>query len=339
MKDEWNNECPYDFKNIQFKRYPIISMSDGSTELVFDVNNQKMKYAIKKPWGIAYPGGAIVDENNVSYYFTFNAILQNSETYNIYDASVVQKGIKINGGGDFVVQNNKINEAHTSSYDSNGYGQALKLNNIVINNVIDSLVYTGGSYGCYFNTFGDDCYDNTFGNGYQYNMFGINCYSNTFGNECRSNTFGNICYYNTFGNGCQYNTFGNGCRFNTFGGNCGYNTFVGNCGGNTFGNSCSFNMFSNSCDNNRFYTGTSGTTKKDFIRYIVLEDGCRNNNFYSILTTSNNNYLQRIRIKGLGDDDQTNIQITLSTVNTKYEWVIAKNSSNVIKQYCPEDLV
>jgi hypothetical protein len=23
MKDEWNNECPYDFKNIQFKRYAI----------------------------------------------------------------------------------------------------------------------------------------------------------------------------------------------------------------------------------------------------------------------------------------------------------------------------
>ena len=23
MKDEWNNECPYDFKNIQFKRYKI----------------------------------------------------------------------------------------------------------------------------------------------------------------------------------------------------------------------------------------------------------------------------------------------------------------------------
>jgi hypothetical protein len=23
MKDEFNNECPYDFKNIQFKRYKI----------------------------------------------------------------------------------------------------------------------------------------------------------------------------------------------------------------------------------------------------------------------------------------------------------------------------
>ena len=47
MKDEWNNECPYDFKNIQFKRYPIISMPMASTDLVFDVDNQKMKYALK----------------------------------------------------------------------------------------------------------------------------------------------------------------------------------------------------------------------------------------------------------------------------------------------------
>ena len=27
MKDEWNNECPYDFKNIQFKRYAITNVS------------------------------------------------------------------------------------------------------------------------------------------------------------------------------------------------------------------------------------------------------------------------------------------------------------------------
>ena len=26
MKDEWNNECPYDFKNVQFKRYKISSV-------------------------------------------------------------------------------------------------------------------------------------------------------------------------------------------------------------------------------------------------------------------------------------------------------------------------
>ena len=294
MKDEWNNECPYDFKNIQFKRYPIISMSDGSTDLVFDVDNQKMKYALKDSGDNIYPTGAVIDENNASYYFTFNAILQDSETYDIYDASVIQNGIKNDEGGDFIVQNNKINETHTSFDNPYDHGQLLKFNNIVINNVINSLVYTELSYGCYSNTFGNYCYSNTFGDG------------------CNSNTFGNYCYSNTFGNNCFSNTFGDNCFSNTFGDNCSYNNF---------------------------YTGTSGTTKKDYISYIVLEDGVSRNNFYSTLTTSGRSFLKRIRIKGLEHTTQTNIQITLSGVNTKYEWVICYTSDGELKQYCPDDLL
>ena len=52
----------------------------------------------------------------------------------------------------------------------------------------------------------------------------------------------------------------------------------------TFGNSCL--TFGNDCYNK----GDTGNmaTKKDYIRYVVLEDGCRNNNnFYSQLTTGN----------------------------------------------------
>jgi len=233
-----------------------------------------MKYALKDSGDNIYPTGAVIDENNASYYFTFNAILQDSETYDIYDASVIQNGIKNDEGGDFVVQNNKINETHTSFDNPYDYGQLLKFNNIVINNIINSLQYTELSYGCN---------------------------SNTFGNNCNSNTFGDYCDSNTFGNNCNSNTFGNGCSFNNF------------------------------------YIGTSGTTKKDYIRYIVLEDGCRYNNFYSTLTTSGTSFLQRIRIKGLENTTTTDIQITLSEVNTKYEWVVCYTSGNVLKQYCPDD--
>ena len=337
MKDEWGNECPYDFKNIQFKRYPIISMPDGSTDLVFDADNQKMKYALKDSDGNVSPTGAVIDESNPSYYFTFNAILQDSETYDIYDASIIQNGIKNDESGDFIVQNNKISEAHTSSDNPYYYGQLLKLNDIVMNNVINSLVYTELSYGCYSNTFGNDCNYNTFGNSCYFNTFGNDCNYNTFGNSCGNNTFGALFSSNTFGDSCYYNTFGNNCYSNTFGNNCYYNTFGNSCGSNTFGDSCYYNTFGNSCYSNNFYTGTSGTTKKDYIRYIVLEDGCQLNNFYSNVTTSSNNYLQRIRIKGLENTTPTSTQITLSAVNNKYEWVICYTSGGELKQYCPDD--
>ena len=61
------------------------------------------------------------------------------------------------------------------------------------------------------------------------------------------------------------------------------------------------------------------------------------NNFYSSITTGSSSYLQRIRIKGLEFNTAKNTQITLSALNTKYEWLICYTSSGVLKQYCPND--
>ena len=120
---------------------------------------------------------------------------------------------------------------------------------------------------------------NTFGNGCNSNTFGYGSYSNNLGDSCYYNTFGDRCTNNTFGISCYSNTFGKGCGGNNFGGNCHHNTFGNSCGGNTFGYGCWHNTFGISCTSNKFYTGISGTTTKEYIRYIVLENSCRNNNF------------------------------------------------------------
>ena len=77
--------------------------------------------------------------------------------------------------------------------------------------------------------------------------------------------------------------------------------------------------------------------QKKTIRYIVLEDGCRNNNFLFNINNSANNYLQRIRIKGLENNTPTDTIITLDAANTKYEWVICYTSGGTLKQYCPDN--
>ena len=283
MKDEWNNECAYDFKNIQFIR----KLTDG-----------------------------YLDEDNgvFIYVYTFTWFDENNE---VNDLSLIGNELTNDEGYKSGIFNNTIKE--TTAYS-------------VYFEINTPLFVLGGNVFLYHHSFESGLFYGCFNN-----SLGVNCYSNNFGDSCYSNNFGDSCYSNDFGKGCVFNTFGNNCTFNNFGNNCTFKNFGNNCNHNTFGNACSYNTFGDSCSSNNFYTGTSGTTKKDYIRYIVLEEGCRNNNFYSTLITSDADYLQRIRIKGLDNTTPTNVQITLSEANTKYEWLICYTSDGTLKQYCPDN--
>ena len=270
-----------------------------------------------------------------------------------FQNNLIGEGFKGNIVGDYCESNTFGNSCYYNTFGNycqyNMFGYTCNNNMFgydCSNNTFGNNCYsnTFGNYcksntfgdSCYSNTFGDSCYSNTFGNDCQYNTFVNYCSSNTFGSLCEYNTLVVNCLYNMFGNNCYYNTFGNDCRNNFLGDYCNYNTYVNCCKNNTFGNYCIYNTFGDGCGFNNFYAGTSGTTKKDYIRYVVLEGGCRYNNFYSSITTSSINLLQRIRIKGLEFTTPTNTQITLSEVNTKYEWLVCYTSGGVLKQYCPE---
>jgi hypothetical protein len=326
MKDEWGNECSYDFKNIQYLKNDVWVYTFGGT-----TDN-------------SLTGGC--HHNTMMGYVLSSVLTLNFNTFgvncfsNTFGVNCYSNTFGVN------CHNNTFgNDCHSNTFGdicySNTFGDGCSNNTFG-----DGCYYNMFGNNCHSNTFDEGCNSNTFGNRCDSNNFGYYCNYNTFGDECNSNTFGYACNYNTFGNNCNYNTFGNACNYNTFGSGCYNNNFDNNCGSNTFANFCYYNTFGNYCDSNTFgnncyensfYTGTSGTIKKDYIRYIVLEDGCKNNNFYSNVTTSNNNFLQRIRIKGLDNATQTDIQITLPTTGAEYEWVIAKNSSGIIEQYCPED--
>ncbi len=363
MKDEWGNECPYDFKNIQFMKDSVrVYTFGGATDnsLTGGCHHNIM---------LDYVSSSVLTLN----FNTFGNNCDSNTFGNNCHSNTFGDGCGFNTFGDWCSSN-----TFGDSYQSNTFGYACFSNtfgNECWYNTFGDDCYsnTFGDYcrsntfgnNCYSNTFGDNCRSNTFGNNCQSNTFGDRCSSNTFGNICQSNTFLGLCYSNTFGNNCQSNTFGDrcdfntfgndcnsntfgdgyhsntfgyGCRSNTFGNYCHYNTFGKYCSLNTFGDGCNSNTFGNYCWSNNFYHGTSGTTKKDYIRYTVLEDGVRNNNFYSDVETSGESYLQRIRIKGLVNATTTDTIITLPDTNTKYEWLICYTSGGVLKQYCPNDL-
>ena len=206
MKDEWNNECPYDFKNIMFNR--------TATAGNLDING---------------------------FYYTFSWVNEKNE---VEDASIVGQTLTNDEGSVSGVHDNLISvgDAYNLGISRNTFAIALNGNVFVAEYSYD----TGIFYGIYGNHLATNCYNNTFGNKCCYNTFGNECSSNTFGNWCSNNTFGNECSSNTFGNECTDNTFGNWCYRNTFGNECMSNTFGNYCDHNMFGNRCRSNTFGNS---------------------------------------------------------------------------------------------
>ena len=316
MRDEWGNEAPYDFKNIQFKRYQITGFGqnfkgnqDVQSVLLYDPDDNPLCYGTKDIYGNEVPGSTEHSEEWV-WVYTFTGIDRSSslDVPEFFDMSTYQKRLSDetiqsavdDGCGldtESNVRNNVIMPSFAEYMEDDEYYQG----RTVLNNIVFYGVFYDNGYddeyqvpSCYGNRFGVNCHDCTFGNYFQNNTFGNSCggntfgndcYSNTFGNGCSSNTFGNDCYSNTFGNGCYSNTFGNGCNWNTFGNGCQNNTFGNSCQNNTFGNYFQNNTFGNSCYNNTFGNGCSSNT---------FGNGCYSNTFgnYFRSNTFGNNCFQ-----------------------------------------------
>ena len=267
MKDEWDNECPYDFKNIQFKRYKITA-STKVPDLV-------------GAWGMNNGQRYTVSTTDTQFFYTFSFFDDAASPNVMYDATLKgNDGTLLNDESTVQgVYGNVLKE--TSAYVM-GLAESDKPMKIGLTNVViygtETYRASDAYYGCYSNTFGNDCYYNTFGNNCYYNTFGNGCYSNTFGNYCYSNTFCNNCYSNTFGNDCRSNTFGNSCYYNTFGNYCYSNTFGNDCYSNTFGNNVYMNDILNislqSCfvkDGVGYIKFTASTAQ--IIKCVTVESG------------------------------------------------------------------
>ena len=181
MIDEWNNDVPYDFKNIQFARdWSVIAPDSGLTGTI--------------------------------YCYTFSVFLDGfSEDAIANDESVKAKEC-IESDGDGLFGNNVVRTRQNLGIYS--------LNDIVFFTdwTEDSVYHFSNVFGgsCFSNTFGYNCHHNIFGNNCKSNTFGNECDSNTFGNFCDYIKFATSIsattkyhYYrqNHFGDGCQYILF------------------------------------------------------------------------------------------------------------------------------------
>ena len=230
MIDEWNNDCPYDFKNIQFKRYKITKSKSSSligTYLATEANSDM---------------GLEIDNNDSRMFYTFSYLgvlntLARQSMEILEDASIIGNTLQSDNRSPYGVHSNTIKYYFNPNIESSKPIQSL--NNIVFLTYSEDDVY----YGCYSNSFDVNCFNISFGDMCYDNSFGNECYGNSFGNECYGNSFGGMCMYNSFGNECYGNSFGNECQDNSFGINCRYITLGNYYRLNTFDHGVSYVTF------------------------------------------------------------------------------------------------
>lgn len=272
MKDEHGNEAPYDFKNIQFKRWQVTSSDSSLTEHLGDIENK-------------YVG--IMQTDTFENYMPTNLTIPNSlDCKWFYTFSYVKDGVISDLSIEpYVCEHNIIKPCSELNSPQ-------KLNNIVI----------GGSLeGIHKNKFEPDCFCMTIGDAFSSNS---SCFSNTFGQYSRANIFlGTVIQQNIFGENFAVNLCVGGMSLNSissyFQSNKVLNNFVGNKIGMKFTHNVihgefNQNVFSTQASNNTFYDSIKFNTFGGQTNYNTLTDisqcrfgfGFQHNNINYMLNTA-----------------------------------------------------
>ena len=309
MKDDRGNECPYDFKQIQFKRYLITAS---------EISNLVGQYTSSL---IAYQEDIIteIDENNPVWAYTFS-LNESSFTnnFNAEDASIF-KMASMDGG--VIVCDNVINPYYDiEDMEHLSGNQVYYLNNI-------AFINSSGSYctenkfrlGCSNITFGDNCSGNDFleyngsivfgydcsynvldgcysiimGVDSQYNKFGYGCNDISLDFYCYNNYFEKYCDSISLGVYCNCNTFGNNSSNITVGDNCDNNTIGAYCQDSTLGDCCSYNVLGSNVVNVTITGGTSGAGASK-MNYHVLNNVGNYDSPLTITGTNGNKFITNV---------------------------------------------
>lgn len=181
LKDDYNNECHYDFKNILFNGYYTFSYTvDGKTY------DGSVKYTTCN-------GNKIAAAYNSDGTRNLNGIIfKNTSSSSNCKSNIFEQDCENNVFGDSCMSN-------YFGYDCN--------NNTFGNN-------------CQYNKFDDFCSSNKFNNYCIYNNFGVYCQSNTFGSYIMNVSFGKECLNNKFTNSESGGSNLEACRMIKFGDKC-----------------------------------------------------------------------------------------------------------------------
>lgn len=259
MKDEFNNECPYDFKNIMFMR-----QVDANGAYAPDSGVDRLCYTF---------GGAQCDRSlpQEGLYTYNNNSIAASAGWSHY---TLPNNVFLSEGQSAATYHNKLD----ITCNNNTFGKDCRHNILAAN--------------CVSNVFDENCYGNMLGTDCGDNIFGRNCANNILYNDCLANVFTESGCYNILESSCMHNTFGFDCNLNYLGRLCYGNTFEEDCYYNTLGASCYENWFTTGTYYNIFEHGVYGINMLSISNRVYVETDCH----YISLDVASGSMLQNIRV-------------------------------------------
>lgn len=317
MKDNNKNEANFDFKNIQFKRYPITacatipalvgksygpwtSLSGAS----IDTSSPKWCYIFHDTR----------DDTDASLQKDFQKNVLNNDVYKPMDIVFFREGMwdtcaynnitsavsgvscfycqSVTFGGTNAILYNNVRNCNINGsglFDrcqnvNTGDGSSVKgavLNSCTIGDDSTNISLTN----CNYTTVGDACKNITITGG---STNATKCLHNKIGNKCETITMGQACNGNVLGSYNKNITFGNNCSYNHIGDNCTTTSkFGNNCTNNYIGNGCSF-TFSDICSYNTLGSSCRSVILGEECQYNNFENGC---NYIDFATLSNRNHV------------------------------------------------
>lgn len=319
MEDESGNAFPYDFKNIQFRRYKVTANSD-----IYHTNQYVGQYVGLYSYYEDYkwPNTCTFDDND--YIWCYTASYVDSSYTTVQDTTVEPSRLFIDNrveakwnwyqnfndivfiqveGQNQSNQGNRFNNFTTSCITSIG---------TFVRNTFDGLGYFTSLTNFISNSFGEQASSLTFGTSNSNISFLNSCAHNYFGDNIHNISFGNACSYNVLKDNCnrisigdnsnsnQFETsvvicsFENGCSSNIVGVSS-YDIHLGDENtGNTFGSNnyridfsqrCHTNTLGNSCENIMLSSNCNNNTFNANVKGINVVIGKTNTTF----TTAQNN--------------------------------------------------
>ena len=260
MVDEFGNDLPYDFKNIQFLRHKkdLDNVVNGAQWLEDEQSAEALVVAAAN----SVASLATANKTVKSFLYGFENIVTASDIsglleyegiqYEDDDQYAVLYSSEDYGYGVVAKVLDDTKACYTFHADNDGDASLLASNGIE-DNVIGIYRVNGAM---------------TLPNGV---MFGTNHKKCTVGNDCSYWTCGNSCFSWTCGNDCSYWTCGNDCSYWTCGNSCSYWTCGNSCSSWTCGNDCSYWTCGNSCS--YWETTSISSSQNNPLKYFHLLDG------------------------------------------------------------------
>lgn len=363
MIDEFDNDCPYDFKNIKFVRWelekPTMLNGEGLfVEIIPSIINYLSPETYK--WAASRMDDYPLDEEYSFGGFFISAVTNQSKSFFTFTDEQGTTDLSLAGTShhNTIKENSYWDDEH---FSENSLNQIVLFNPCFRNNFerdcykLTLISSSDNSFGERVNSvilnessediFGSDAYNILLQRSYKnkflrdtYNIVLNNCSENSFleGSntiafeyDCSSNIIGQSDNRIGFRNTCNLNIFETGCFSIFLSNTCILNKFRGPCMDLTLGEMSRFNTF-DGCSTIRFNNGVAN--------YNIIKPGVSNVTLVGN-GTNNTDEIRYIEVDGsVQGASGSPIQVTVP-VNANYSNKVARKSDGTVVVFNEADLV